>query len=501
MDANFLQQLAAGATGGTQMMKSADGQDLLKALEASNYQTDVSTLTGGGALGLQSLDNVMKATVQSNKHFTLMNQLRKTSPTNIVDEYVTNTNVGGFLGGSANSQMGTVRSAVGSYNREVGYVKFMMTLRQVGYIANLTNNISEPVMNEEMNGAKQLLTDAEYQLFHGDDSVCPVQFNGIFRQIDAAIAAGKMSSDNVVDVDGAPLTNIEEFSRVNTAVSSFGSWGKSTDVFLPNSVQTDLNYGLDPAFRWVSEGDNTPVIGAHVQGIRLTHGMLKTNMNTFLHDEFNPMVKPFEATYPVDAAANVSIKPVSATPVAAANGSSRFTATRAGNYYYAVAGIDGEGKGMSAVVLSAQVAVASGDGVTLTIVPSASGAETGYAIYRCKQNGGNTASLGGGDSDFRLMRMVPKASSGNTVYLDLNKDIPGSVSVPVLDMSAEDDAIDFRQFLPMTKWQLPNGIGFQPVLSWMQFYFGYLRIAKPKYHGYIKNIVPSKAAWRPFTGE
>jgi len=63
------------------------------------------------------------------------------------------------------------------------------------------------------------------------------------------------------------------------------------------------------------------------------------------------------------------------------------------------------------------------------------------------------------------------------------------------------DAIGWRQFQPMTKIPLPFGVGGVPVISWFQFLFGYLRMTKPKHHGYIKNILPSKATWRPFTNE
>ena len=54
-----------------------------------------------------------------------------------------------------------------------------------------------------------------------------------------------------------------------------------------------------------------------------------------------------------------------------------------------------------------------------------------------------------------------------------------------------------RQFWP-SFWKtilwVVLGVGFQ-------FLFGYLRITKPKHHGYIKNILPTQARWRPHTGE
>jgi hypothetical protein len=502
MDANTLAAQFAGLNpGGAPVLGGSTGGgldmigDLTKALEASNYTTNVADLTGGGALGIQSLDTAMKTTIQENEHFTLMNRLQSTSATNIVDEYSRQTNVGGFLGGSTNSQMGVVRSAQGEYSREVGLVKFLMTLRQVGYVLTIGKNLAEPISLEERNGALQLLTDANYLLYHGNAAACPVQFDGVFAQIDAEIAAGQMSGDNVVDLQGVKIDSIDAISQINVAVSRYGSWGRSTDIFLPNSVQNDLNKYLDPSFRWTPAGSNTPVVGGHVEGIRLTNGVLKTNMDTFIHDEENPMVYPFEVNNAALAAANVLFKPQSVTVAAAtSDAESQFTAGRAGNYYYAVASISAKGEGLTAVVLSTQTAVAAGKKAVLTITGSASNLESGYAIYRSRQDGTNAV------NDFRLVKVI-KRTGATTTFTDLNRDIPGTVSAPLLNMAPGADAIGWRQFQPMTKIPLPFGIGGMAQYSWFQFLFGYLRITKPKHHGYIKNILPSNAKWRPHTGE
>lgn len=469
--------------------------ELQKALTASNYQTDVSQLTGGGAFGVQSLDTAMKTTIQENEHFTLFNKLQSTNATNIVDEYTRQNGVGGFLGGSTNSQMGTVRSAQGDYSREVGMVKFLMSMRQVGYVLNIGKNMVEATAVEERNGALQLLTDTNYLLYHGNAAASPTQFDGIFKVIEDTIAAGEMSGDNVVDMNGTKLDSIEALSKINVAVSRYGSWGRSTDILLPNSVQNDLNMGLDPAFRWGPGAGNTPVIGGHVEGIRLQNGVLKTSMDTFIHDEAHPMVSPFEVNYAAIAVANSTFKPVSVTVDAtASDAASKFSGTRAGNYYWAVAAIGGNGEGMSEIVKSAQVVVAAGKKGILTITASAAGTETGYAVFRSRQDGTNAT------ADFRLVKIIKKTGA-TTTFTDMNRDIPGTVQVPLLNMAPSADAIGWRQFQPMTKIPLPFGVGGVPVISWFQFLFGYLRVTKPKHHGFVKNILPSTAQWRPHTGE
>lgn len=498
----------AAALGGSMGGDMGQFEELTKALQAGDinggYTTDVRNLQGGGALGVQSLDTAMKTTVQENKHFTLFNMLQQTSAINIVDEYSRQSSVGGFLGGSTNTQMGIVRAAQGEYSREVGMVKFLMSLRQVGYVLNIGKNIAEPIAVEERNGALQLLTDANYLLYHGNSAVVGTQFDGIFTQIDAEIAAKKMSPNARVDLDGKALNTVEQLSLINVEASSYGNWGRSTDIFLPNSVQNDLNMSLDPAYRWVPEGQNTPLLGGHVQGIRLTSGILKTNMDTFIHDETNPMVHVFELTNANLAAKNDSdglkVNTVAGAAKTAVN-TSKFLGARAGAYVYAVAAVSKSGAGYSkAKIVDAQT-VAAGGSIELTITNPNSADLGGFAIYRGRQGVAKSAQDIDTLRDLRLVKVIPADTSGTTVFVDDNTTIPGTVCVPQLNLEAGADAIGWRQFQPMTKIPLPFGVGGMPVMSWFQFLFGYLRITKPKHHGYIKNVLPTQAKWRPHTGE
>lgn len=504
----FQQQLQNMMSGGGNAMNGSMGgtmaefEELTKALQASNYETNVANLEQGGALGVQSLDTAMKTVIQENEHFVLFNRLAQSNAINIVDEYSRQNSIGGWLGGSTNTQMGVVRAAQGEYKREVGFVKFLMTLRQVGYVLNIGKNIAEPVAVEERNGALQLLTDANYLLYHGDSQASPTQYDGVITMLEQAKAAGEIPDENVQDMNGQPLDSIEAMSRLQTSVASYGSWGNSTDIFLPYSVQHDLNMSLDPAYRWTPQGQNTPVLGGQVDGIRLTKGTLKTNVDTFIQDETNPMVRPFQVTNPHIATTLNAIRPsvVATKSATGLNGTkySRFGGTRAGSYYYAVAGIDANGKGYSEAHVSAEVKVDADGFAQLVITESASKGESGYAIYRTKQLKAGTAApfL----EDFRLVKVIKK-DGATTTFFDDNTTIPGTVAVPVLNMTPGADAIGWRQFQPMTKIPLPFGVGGMPVMSWFQFLFGYLRVTKPKHHGYIKNILPRDATWRPHVGE
>jgi hypothetical protein len=68
----------------------------------------------------------------------------------------------------------------------------------------------------------------------------------------------------------------------------------------------------------------------------------------------------------------------------------------------------------------------------------------------------------------------------------------------MLNMTAGDSAITWRQLLPMMKFPLATTN--QAVIPWAQLLFGYLRITKRQHHIVIKNILTNqaKAVWNPF---
>jgi hypothetical protein len=467
-----------GVTGGT--MSPAGVSELRKALE-SGYGTDVATLQGGGALRIQSLESTMLSTIQENQHFALFNELAKTNATATVDEWTEQSSVGGFLGGSTNTETGDIPQATGDYARRVGLVKFLMTRREVSYVSVVGNNIVEAEAIEAQNGALQLLTDAEFLCFEGDASVVPTEYDGIGVQI-----ASLNDEEHIFDNEGKPLNSIHLPSKAAAMISSYGNFGRATHIFASQHVQSDFDTHLDPAYRVSLTGSPQELmLGAPVKGLSTSWGNIKMIPDIFVRDEDRQA--PFELEFPSLATQNDSFQPVSVTGASATNTSSKFGAPHAGNYYYAVAGVNAQGQ--SHIVASAQVAVAAGKAITLTITRSASATETGYVIYRSRQNGTN------GVSDFRQMARIPVAGA-TTTFVDLNREIPGTTKAYILNMTSGMKAITWRQFLPMTKFPLyPTS---KATIPWAQLLFGYLRIGKRKHHAVIKNIVPTGASWKPF---
>jgi len=479
MNPAMLPNIATGQTMSGEM-GTGDVAELKKALEAG-YGTDVSTLTGGGALRIQSLEKTMLSTIQENKHFALFNELAKSNATATVDEWTEQSGVGGFLGGSTNSETGNIAGSTGQYDRRTGMVKYLMTRREVSFVSTLQNSIIEAEAVEAQNGALQLLTDAEFLCFEGDSSVVPTEFDGINQQISSL-----GSTDHVIDAAGSSLNSIDLVDQAASVISGFGNFGTPTHLFMSQLNQSDFNTNLDPAFRVSLSGNSQDLmLGAPVKGISTSWGDIKTISDVFIRDERQQ--RPFQLDYPAVAAANAFV-PASVTPAApASNTGSKFGATHAGNYFYAVAGVNAEGQ--STAVVSAQVAITAGDGVDITIARSAPATETGYVIYRGRKNGTNAL------ADLRVMARIPVAGA-TTVYTDINEDIPGTCKAFILNMAGGCNAINWRQLLPMTKFPLYPTVS--AVVPWAQLLFGYLRIGKRKHHVVVKNIVPTGALWKPF---
>ena len=462
-------------------------EELQKALTAG-YGTDVSQLTGGGSLRIQSLDKTMQATIVENKHFVLFNELAKNSAGATVDEWTEQSGVGGFLGGSTNTETGNIASATGNYARRVGLVKYLMTRREVSFVSTLGNNIASSEAVEQVAGAKQLLQDAEYLSFTGDSTVVPTEFDGIYAQIMAGVTAGQVDSNNVLDAQGQSLASVNLVNQAAAQVSRRDNFGTPTHIFMSQLTQADFDTGLDPAFRVpLTDVPNGGIsLGSPVVGIRTSWGNIATRPDVFIDDGDQQV--PFQVNYAALATANTGMKPTVAIDASVSDASSQFTAAQGGNYYYLVTGLNAAGQ--SDGVITAQTAVAAGKKVTLTITRSAGAQETGYAIYRSRQNGTNAP------SDFRLVTRIPNAGA-TTTYVDYNRDIPGTTKAFVLNMTSGDHAINWRQLLPMMKFPLYPTVA--ATIPWAQLMFGYLRITKRRHHAIIKNILPATARWRPFS--
>jgi hypothetical protein len=478
---------------GTGEMTPGDAAALQKALTAG-YGTDQAQLTGGAALRLQSLDPVLQAVIEDTDSFKLFAKLTKGQPTATVDEWTEQSSIGGHIGGTASGEVDEFTTSTGEYARRTGFVKYLTTKAQVSIMQTFQRTHVDGEAAEYSNAALRLLRDAESFLFEGNSEAVPTEFDGIKSLLVEGVASGYVDRGNIINLKGMPLEGMTPLNAASMQIRGRGNFGRATDVYLPLQCQMDLDSKLDPAFRVVlGPAGTTTVLGAPVTGVKTTGGVIGVSEDVWLRGTDDR--QPWQLEHPVKAAANnAAMKPQTVTPTASSDVGSEFGAPHAGNYYYAVAGLSRLGQ--SEVTLSAQVAVAAGDKVQLSIVGAAGAGNTGYVIYRSRRGGANSvAGTGAQGSDFREIARI-KRTGGTTVFTDLNEVYPGTVEAYVLNLDPAHTALQWRQFVPMFK--LPLAIVNAPVISWAQIIAGYLRMSKRRHHVMIRNILPTTATWQPF---
>lgn len=464
-------------------------QDFAKAVTSGNYETDVAALSGGEALRLQSLEGTLLTTIEDHDHFVLFNMLNKSNAGATVDEYTVKDRIGGFPGSGFNSELGDISEEEGTYQRKVLQIKYLMTQRQVSVVQRTQKTLVDTMADQNQDAILELLRSAEWGCFYGDSASSSVEFDGIFAQMQGDALTN--NADHLYDMRGASLSAMAvEIVESAQFIAGFGNFGRLSDMFMSQAIQSDLDQILDPAFRVNLSGDPKQdiKIGTPVTGVRTSWGNIGSHADVFIQEGQAPFVARGGAF-----AANVTsaglTAPTSVAGVAAADPASKFLTAHAGLYYYAVE--SGNASGRSGVEKSAQVTVAAGDRVTLTITPDAGDTTTTYfVIYRGRRNGTDD------DADFREMIRVPRTGTGATptIYLDDNQRIPGTSMVFLLTM--KDKAIDIRRLMPVTKFPLyPTNKAVHP---WAVLMFLALRMGKIVQHRVLYNVLPKNQVWQPF---
>jgi len=458
-----------------------DPEEFMKSV-TSGYETNISGLTGGQAIQLQSIEDALLATVQEERHFVAFNELSKSNATASIDEYVTQTTIGGAMGGTYNDETGEIAEAEGDYNRKFLKIKYLMTMASVSVVQANTKTVVDTVANQTKNAIMRLLTDAEWGIFNGDSACVPQEFDGL----EALIRAGA-TADHIIDLRGAEFSAAAvEFIQAQQLVTGQDNFGGITDAYLSNQAAAGLDQKLDGGFRVNLNSQAQKVaVGAPVSQIVTRWGNITPKADVFLREGDMPFAAR-SSRHAALVTASGLVAPTSVAGVAAANASSQFLTAHAGAYYYGAEA--SSKKGRSLITKSSAVSVVAGDGVTVTVTGADGGLETCYWLYRSRRNGTNAT------ADFREMLRVPKSGAG-AVYVDCNQNIPGTSKG--FGLTKKPDAVALRRLLPLTKFPLATVN--RPIIPWAHLLFLALRVSKPQQHVVWTNILPAGQTWRPFS--
>jgi hypothetical protein len=474
------------------------GREIAKALTGSvNAGTDLSQLTGAGALRVENLDPVLFSVTVENKHFDLFNRLlpNKRESFSLLDQQIIKKGTGGFPGSAVSTETATGRpERQGDYERLLTQLGVFADYRNVGVVTGIQGLLQQQagatnfstVAEENVNAALTLLETVEWSCFYADRGVNDLEINGLLAQINAAQATSTVQ--NLIDLRGGYFTDHEQIAKLAANIARRPQFGQADLLYTSTACKGDLDNCLISGYR-VNLDSAVPntVTGVPMKGIRYSaagigEGYMDLVPHAYIEEDKLPVC--------VQAPNSVGPQgPPAAVAASAANlTSSMFVASQSGNYYYAVEACQ-PGQVSALTFIPAAVAVSAGEAVTLAITPSAANTETDYRIYRGRLNGTNQP------DDVRLIARVAKATNGTTTFVDYNQVIPGTSEAFMLTSAPQKRALTWIQMLPLTQYPLAQT---DLSIRWAVLLLGALRIPDARKHGVITNILPKNAAWRPF---
>lgn len=478
-------------------------RNVVKALTTQGAGTDLSALTGGGALRVENLDPVLAAATVESKHFKFFNMLlpNRRDSWSLLDQTVRKNDIGGFAGSAVATETGVGQAfRTGDYQRLVTELGIFSVRRNLPLVTAFQGALQSQAgivdfsaaEEEDLNAALEILVSVEHSLFYGKKSVNGQSIDGLFSQLDAQAPA------NVVDLRGEVLNSHSQLTKLAAKLTTVGSWGSPDKAFMSAMVKADLDDKLEVGYRLnldsavASTITGVPVRGMRYSSVGVADGEIAFDASAFISEEKKPIGVDYAAqctiTAPSVACAKVDPSVTGSLWADGTNGGTAYTV--AGAYHYAVeAWIPGQVS--LPAVTSTAATVAKNGAIDVTI--TAGGTETYYNIFRSKKGGSNSA------ADMRFIGTVKRDATGTTVFRDLNATIPGSSEVPLLTTDPKSNALRWLQMLPLTKIPFAMTDFSYP---WGAILIGALRVNLPKRHGYVKNVIPTAAklsgGWFPF---
>jgi hypothetical protein len=397
-------------------------QQLMKALEAGQYNAAPGTLTQGGALQTEDLSPIMENVVVSEKQIKLQKMLSVKDAKGTLIQFNRQLSYG-IIGGSAQYEGGIGEEDTSDIAREVVPMAYYSTTRRVTVAANMISAFDGVKAEDRAadDAAKKLSFDIEFDLakgyadfsnagvFDGNPAAFAklpnmVGFDAQIRQSDALantqdlmFAEYGTAETIVLPVNGNLNQSIIEDAAVRNAMNE-----GSADVLLVDPISaSQYNKIAHAKERIYLAGSAQEASGAHLRKQWTSSGTISVEPSRFLAGK----------TGPARARAG---SPAAPSATAAASGSGAIIPT--GTYQYVITACNERGESVKSAPVSQ--AVVLGQLVTLTIAPVA-GAKY-FNVYRTK--------AGGPAISAKFIGRVAASGSGSTAFVDLGNRLPGSVT-------------------------------------------------------------------------
>jgi hypothetical protein len=455
-----------GALGGaTTGSNGAETEALNKALTAG-YETDSTRMINGRAMIPENLEATMMNVVAALKEdCKILNSVKKVPVRSTVHELNRRTAFGNYRWNSV-PEGGASLDTDQSVERVTYPQKYLQTRRSVTKQMEVAETFEDAYLSEKLAGTEVITQSAEYQIFHGNASVIPTEFDGFLAAIE------KSKTPNIVDARGDSLGSYGEGLFDDVARMLWDRGGSVNKALFPSVLAKDVKQLFTDRLRMMV-GDSKATFTQLPDYPTAIGPTIKFSGDDAGADKF------YHVKGVVKAEGLANERPKAPTSVTAAvtpgAADSQFISSDVGDYSYTVHQINRAGIS-EGVTINNPVTVAAGAGVALTITPDNAIPPTGFVICRTAKDGKVAME----------MVQIPANTGGNTVFTDLNKDLPGTASMLFLTETRVTPVFTFGQLLPLSTFPLyPFNKAETPFLILL---FASLEVRAPEFCGLVKNL-------------
>ena len=455
--------------------------DLVKALEAGNYDAAPSTLVQGAALQIEDLTSVMNLVTFDSTHIKLQKMLKTESCKSTLAQFDRQLSYGQF-GGAAQFEGNVGQEDTSDFVRITVPMAFYSKTRRVTIASTMVATVDGKKSDERAaaDAAIQMSGEIEFDSFRGLDDFSNA---GVFDGNPNAVASflpnihglGLQVRQSDFQANSRDLM-FSEFGSDDTVVLSGGGTTLTQGTIEDAALRSTLGFGnasklvVDPvalsAYNKLTFGKERIILGGSPQDATggdlrkqwVSGGTVTVEASQFLRGKAKP-ARP----RPNGPAAPVS--------VAIADGGLGTTGLAGAYTYYATA-VNEVGESLPCTAV-ASGAFALNHIYNVTITNPGSGSWRYFNVYR--------SAAGGTAATARFIGRIVAANAATTVFVDLGNKTPGFVTGYLL----QDDAAVIKELAPYSRLKLAVTELSQPEAN---FRFLSLAVVKPRQFVIIDNI-------------
>ena len=459
-------------------------ENLVKTLEAGNYNVAPGQLVQGSALQIENLEPVMHNTTFDDSHIMLQKLFTIKKAKSLLIQFNRQLSYGRF-GGSAQREGAVGDLNVGDYIRATVPMCFYSCIERVTVAANMVDTLDgkKAEDREAENSAMKIAADIEFDIFKGkadfsnagvfdgNPTAMPelpnilgldaqVRMSDIMLNTQDLMFLSYGSNQSVVLAKNAAL---DQLIIEDASLRSRMNMGKANVLYVDPVILTGYNkafalgQGVNSIQRIILAGSAQDASGSDLRRQWVSKNTVEVEDSRFLSGKTAPL-RPLPGS---PASPAFTVQP-------AASGSGALIP--AGTYQYVITAENERGESLP-VAAAATTTVTAGQFVTMTITAQAG--VTHFNVYR-------------GSSQFNAWYIgrVAQSLTGNTVFTDLGNKAPAFVTGYLV----QKETWGLHELAPYSRLKLAIAD-----LSIPEAHFRFLTLAgyQPRKNVIVDNLMPS----------